>query len=64
VHIFLSSSLWIAYTQWLWRSLEGKPTRLQTIDIATTVHSSFISFAHVWLFKKLKMLYVLAIVGW
>jgi hypothetical protein len=44
--------------------LEDRTTRLQTIDIATTVHSSFISLAHVWLFKKLKMLYVLAVVGW
>jgi hypothetical protein len=44
--------------------LEDKLTRLQTIDITTTVYSPFIGIAHVWLFKKLKMLDVLVIVGW
>jgi hypothetical protein len=43
---------------------ESKTTTLRVLDAATSAQYSTISLLHFWLFKDLKIAYILAIIAW
>lgn len=66
VKTFLLLAISTAYLQLLWRSLlrTSKGTTLGDLDIAFSGLSNLISVSKIWVWRKLPLLFVLAVVAW
>lgn len=64
VQFLLTSAVWIAYSQWLWRSLRKTPISLKALDAASSAETALWSLANHELIIHLPMCLVLGIVAW
>jgi hypothetical protein len=72
VKLFQRSAVWIAYTQFLWKTLKGTPNRtpngtpisISGLDAALSVQNSLSALVNVEMIRILKLGAVLALIAW
>ncbi|KAF2094276.1 hypothetical protein NA57DRAFT_60907 [Rhizodiscina lignyota] len=64
VKTMLTSSVWFAYTQWLWRTLKRRAISLRGLDAAFSAEISIWSLLNHELILKVRMGAVLALIAW
>jgi hypothetical protein len=64
VKLFLRSTVWIAYTQFLWKTLKKHPISISGFNAALSAPDSFRSLLNWDMIRVLKLGFGLALIAW
>ncbi|KAG9195944.1 hypothetical protein G6011_01065 [Alternaria panax] len=62
--ICLGTSVWTAYTQWLWRTLMKKDLTFKVLNSAFAAENSVLSLLNIEMWKRLKVGSIMAFLAW
>ena len=64
VSLSLTTSVWLAYVQWVWRSIKRKPISVRGLNAAFSAQNSFMALTSMEMASKMKIVYAMAVIAW